>query len=89
MNGLKLRSARIARGKTSKQMAELIGRCEASWNQRERGEKAPDLQEVLLVTEFLNLSEQEFEDIFFDSNLPFRKSCTTACTTCNYFIMRR
>ncbi len=89
MNGLRLKSVRIARGLTSKKMAEEIGRCEASWNQRERGEKIPNLHEVAVITKVLDLNEQEFLDIFFDSNLPYRKKPCNSCLDYNHFITRR
>lgn len=88
MNCLRLKTARISRGVTSKAMANAIGRCEAAWNQRERGEKIPDVKEVAIITTVLGLTVQEFFDIFFDNDLLFRNN--DECSYSNYdnFIMR-
>lgn len=74
MNGIELRCARIRRGKSTADMAELVGISSISWNQRERGERVCTLQEAALVSKALALTETEFADIFFDGILPFRKN---------------
>jgi hypothetical protein len=54
-------------------MAQAIGKSDASWGMKERGEVSISLDEAGVIGRELALTEQEFIAIFFDGNLPFRK----------------
>ena len=73
MNCTELKCARIKRNIRTSQMAKVIGKSDAAWNMRERGDTSISLKEVAPISRQLDLSEQEFADIFFDGELPFRK----------------
>lgn len=73
MDCTELKCARIRRKKSTSEMAHAIGKSDAAWNQRERGETAVALDEVAPISRELGLTEDEFIAIFFDGNLPFRK----------------
>jgi len=53
-------------------MAKAIGKHESTWAMKERGEIAISLEEAAIIGRELNLTEQEFIAIFFDTILPFR-----------------
>ncbi len=73
MDCTELKCARIRRGKSTSQMAQAIGKSDASWGMKERGEVSISLDEAGVIGRELALTEQEFIAIFFDGNLPFRK----------------
>lgn len=73
MNCTELRCARIRRHKSTSEMAKLIGKSDAAWNMRERGDVAVSLDESVIIGKALELTEEEFSTIFFDGELPFRK----------------
>lgn len=73
MDCIELKFARVRRKKSTADMAKAIGKSDSAWNQRERGDTAVSLREVSVISSELALSEQEFANIFFDGNLPFRK----------------
>ncbi len=71
---MELKCARIRRKKSSAHMGCVIGKSEASWTKRERGELRVSLDEVIPISEELDLDEKEFCAIFFDGKLPFRRN---------------
>ena len=73
MNCTELKCARIRHKKSTGEMAQVIGKSDSAWNQRERGETEVSLKEVGLISRELQLTEREFIAIFFDGILPFRK----------------
>ena len=74
MNHHELKCARVRLKISTTHMAQVIGKSDASWNQRERGDTEVKLIEVAPISRELKLTEQQFADIFFDGNLPFRKT---------------
>ena len=73
MDCTELKCARIRRGKSTSEMARAIGKSDASWGQKERGDVSVSLEEAGVIGKELGLTEREFIDIFFDGILPFRK----------------
>lgn len=73
MDCTELKCARIRRKKSTADMARLIGKSDAAWNQRERGETEVSLKEAGDIGRELDLTEGEFIAIFFDGELPYRK----------------
>lgn len=71
MNSLELEYARKRKNKTTKDMAEAIGKSEVSWSKKERGDVAFSIEEIITVVRVLELTFRQFNDIFFDGNLPF------------------
>jgi len=70
---MELKCARIRHRKSSAHMGRVIGKSEAAWTKRERGELRVSLDEVALISKELDLDEREFCTIFFDGQLPFRR----------------
>ncbi len=61
---MELKCARIRRKKSSAHMGRVIGKSEASWTKRERGELRVSLDEVIPISKDLDLDEREFCAIF-------------------------
>ncbi len=74
MDCMELKCARIRRKKSSARMGRVIGKSEAAWTKRERGELRVSLDEVIPISKELDLDEKEFCAIFFDGKLPFRRT---------------
>ena len=64
MNSSKLKGIRVEKGKTQKNMAELIGKS------LERGEVEFSNEEMSTVAKALDLTSDQVNAIFFDDNLP-------------------
>ncbi len=73
MNPIELKCARIRRGKTTREMAEVIGNSMAAYNLRERGICPVTLEDAKKLGPALGLSEEEFFMIFFDGDIPYCK----------------
>ena len=71
MNPIELKCARIRRGKTTREMAEVIGNSMAAYNLRERGICPVTLEDAKKLGPALGLSEEEFFMIFFDGDIPY------------------
>ena len=72
MNAVELKCARIRRGKTTREMAEVIGNSMAAYNLRERGVCPVTLEDAKRLGPALDLSRDEFFTIFFDGIVPYR-----------------
>ena len=72
MNPIELKCARIRRGKTTREMAEVIGNSMAAYNLRERGICPVTLEDARKLGPALGLSKDEFFMIFFDGDIPYR-----------------
>ena len=59
MNSSKLKGIRVEKGKTQKNMAELIGKSLVTYSQTER-----------IVAKALDLTSDQVNAIFFDDSLP-------------------
>ena len=68
-----LREARKRAGLTEEQVAEKLNIPVSAYRQREKGKVLISLAECAILSKLFGLSLQEFNDIFFRSNLPFRK----------------
>lgn len=78
---MELKCARIRHRKSSAHMGRVIGKSEAAWTKRERGELRVSLDEVALISKELDLDESEFCTIFFDGKLPFRRNNSVSSDT--------
>ncbi len=66
-----LKALRVFRGFTLQEMAEKIGRSSAAYSHKESGSAAfSDEEKVILVNE-LEMSFEQFNNIFFDGKLTF------------------
>lgn len=72
MNCNLLKSKRVLKGITQKELANFIGISEKSYNQKECGKSTLKIRELELISLKLELSIDEINDIFFDKNLPNR-----------------
>lgn len=75
---LELKLARVRREQHHRAVAESIGKSLDSYSKKERGLVSISLEEALSITQFLGLTFDEFNIIFFDGNLPFRKISSTS-----------
>lgn len=83
MNNLELKFARQREGLSQREMAAAIEKSVDSYAKKERGEVSFFPDEILKATLRLNLSYEQFNLIFFDNHLPFRKnegSCSEILT---------
>ena len=69
MNSSKLKGIRVEKGKTQKNMAELIGKSLVTYS-KERGEVEFSNEEMSIVAKALDLTSDQVNAIFFDDNLP-------------------
>lgn len=74
MNNLELKFARQREGLSQREMAEAIEKSILSYAKKERGEVSFFSDEILKATLRLNLNYEQFNLIFFDNLLPFRKN---------------
>lgn len=74
MNNLELKFARQREGLSQREMAEAIEKSIDSYAKKERGEVSFFPDEILKATLRLNLNYEQFNLIFFDNLLPFRKN---------------
>lgn len=70
MNSSKLKGIRVEKGKTQKNMAELIGKSLVTYSKKERGEVEFSNEEMNIVAKVLDLTSDQVNAIFFDDNLP-------------------
>lgn len=71
MNSSKLKGIRVEKGKTQKNMAELIGKSLVTYSKKERGEVEFSNEEMSIVAKALDLTSDQVNAIFFfDDNLP-------------------
>lgn len=70
MNSSKLKGIRVEKGKTQKNMAELIGKSLVTYSKKERGEAEFSNEEMSIVAKALDLTSDQVNAIFFDDNLP-------------------
>lgn len=68
-----LKSKRVERCKTQSFAASLIEKSVDAYAKKERGEVSFTPTEISALTKGLELSFDEFNDIFFDSKLQFSK----------------
>ncbi len=71
MNSNKLKGKRVEKGYTQNEMADFIEKSFDSYSKKERGEVFFTPNEMLIIAIKLELTAQEFNDIFFDGRLPF------------------
>lgn len=71
MNTNLLKAARHKNDKTQTDMAVLIEKSLDSYSKKERGEIFFTPTEMVRVSKALNLTFQEFNDIFFNADLQF------------------
>lgn len=74
MNSLELKFARQREGLSQREMAEAIKKSIDSYSKKERGKVSFSPDEILKATLRLNLNYEQFNMIFFDGNLLFRKN---------------
>ncbi len=74
MKGLQLKGKRVALGLTQSDCAKMIEKSTDSYAKKERNEVYFTPAEIAALTKGLNLSFDEFNDIFFGSNLQFCNS---------------
>lgn len=67
----KLKGKRVSLGLTQTDCAKMIEKTTDSYAKKERGEFLFTLAEIAALTKGLNLSFDEFNDIFFGSQLQF------------------
>lgn len=70
MNSLELEIARKRKGKSKAELAAAIGKSVVSYAKKESGKVQFTDEEKVIVTRELDLSREQFDDIFFDGNLP-------------------
>lgn len=70
MKAMELKLARIRAKKSQQEMADAIEKSMDSYSKKERGLVKFTDSERLVVKEKLGLSWEQFNDIFFDNNLP-------------------
>lgn len=73
MNAQKLKGLRVEKGKTQKDCGDLIEKSHDSYAKKERGEVEITLNESLLLAIELGMDFDQFNAIFYDGRLPFRK----------------
>ncbi len=72
MQAFPIRAARMKAGLLPAQAAEAVGLSEATYRNREKGERSLTLDQCQTLSRRFGLSFDEFNDIFFRSTLPFR-----------------
>lgn len=70
-NANKLKGKITENGYTIKSLAPLLGLCETSLRRKINGKSEFFIEESLKVKDKLNLSNQDYLDIFFGSKLEF------------------
>ncbi len=70
MKPLEIKGARTRLGYTQAYMAGILGICEDSYRKKERGLVTFSDEEKILLVRTLGLTIQQFNDIFFDNQLP-------------------
>lgn len=73
MNSMELKFARQRKGLSQKEMGNAIEKSFDSYAKKERGEVSFFPDEILRATLRLDLDYDQFNLIFFDGKLPFRK----------------
>jgi len=73
VNNLELKFARLREGLSQREMAATIEKSLDSYAKKERGEVSFFPEEILAATLRLHLSFEQFNLIFFDNKLPYRK----------------
>lgn len=73
MNGAKLKGKRVEKGYTQTDMANFIEKSFDSYSKKERGEVLFTPKEEAIIAIKLQLSLLEFNEIFFDGDLPYGK----------------
>ena len=71
LNTQLLKSKRALKGFTQKKLAELLNITGKTYNLKELGKVDFKLHEIIELSNNLDLSESEINEIFFDNNLPF------------------
>ena len=71
MNQLELEYARKKKGKSKEEMAAAIGKTVISYSKKERGDINFNDDEKLIIVRELDLTPEQFNAIFFASDLPF------------------
>jgi len=72
MNGQKLKGFRVGKGKTQKDVGDLIEKSTDSYAKKERGEVEFTLDETVVIAIETGMDFDEFNTIFYDGRLPFR-----------------
>lgn len=72
MNSIELKVARVRKGKSRGDIARLIGKSRNAYAKKESGGSAFTDEEKLAIAEELDLTAEQFDDIFFDGKLPKR-----------------
>ena len=72
MNSSKLKGIRVEKGKTQKNMAELIGKSLVTYSKKERGEVEFSNEGMSIVAKALDLTSDQVNAIIFDDTLPKR-----------------
>lgn len=70
MKPLEIKGARTRLGYTQAYMADILGICEDSYSKKERGLVTFSDEEKILLVRTLGLTIHQFNDIFFDNQLP-------------------
>ncbi|MBB6625216.1 helix-turn-helix transcriptional regulator [Clostridium gasigenes] len=70
MNENLLKSKRVLRGFTQKDLAKNIGVSEKTFNHKEQGKIVFKPNEIIGVSDILKLTISEINEIFFNNNLP-------------------
>lgn len=65
-----LKSKRVSKGLLQKKTAEKLGLTEKTYNSKENGKIEFKTNEILKISSVLNLTMDDVNEIFFDSNLP-------------------
>ena len=73
MNGQKLKGFRVEKGKTQRDMGDMIEKSFDSYAKKERGEVEFTLDETAVIAIETGMSFEEFNAIFYDGRLPYRK----------------
>ena len=73
MNSQLLKSARVSKGKSQRDMAKVIGKSFSCYEKNENGTTLFTPDEIALVVIELELTFDQMNDIFFKSKLPFSK----------------
>lgn len=73
MNSLKLKGKRVSLGLTQTDAGVTIDKGTSTYAYKERGKVDITLDEAMKLTVDWKMSFEEFNDIFFDGNLPFGK----------------
>ena len=70
MDRLELEFARKRKNKSRADMAAAIGKSEAAYSKKERGDFRFTDEEKVILTKELDLTGEQFNAIFFDGKLP-------------------